>query len=430
MLGLTNAIINNTLNNIFHAIWLYMFTQKPKHGKVGTAILAALSVIIAEALSLFTIFNFGVEGPAFTALYIIGSAVYICFFVFLMNGEKKQKSLFVFFSYICVWSAVYVISMVLYTYVFKEWEPSIWILRLLFNVILLVLYHYVFKAKLMKKSEAIEQASKTLLIVSGMAYLLLPILMLVYAFGEGSFLVLFLTMFIIAFAVAVYALIFRFIKQVAREQQLQEVELHNKYLLQRAESFETLEREVQKDRHDYKHHNAMLLQYAQSGDIKALIDYLDGFEAREEEKYRPLCNNQTVDNILRSFLRKADSNNILMNIDATIDSETNVRDVDMVAILGNILENAVNGCVAAPEPRSIDVSIKKKGIKLIIKVTNTACGNIKFDNGIPVRKKGGGIGVQSILHYAERYQGDVVFKYENGVFTCCVILNDLSTKNE
>jgi len=428
MLGLTNAIINNTLNNIFHAIWLYMFTQKPKHGKVGTAILSALSVIIAEALSLFTIFNFGVEGPAFTALYIIGSAVYICFFVFLMNGEKKQKSLFVFFSYICVWATVYVISMVLYTYVFKEWEPSIWILRSLFNVILLVLYHYVFKARLMKKSEAIEQASKTLLIVSGMAYLLLPILMLVYAFGERSFLVLFLTMFITAFAVAVYFLIFRFIKQVAREQQMQEVELQNKYLIQKAENFDLLEREIQKDRHDYKHHNAMLLQYAENGDISGMIEYLDGFEAHEEEKFRPLCNNKIVDNILRSFMRKAENHNIVMNVDTNMDSESNIQDVDMVAILGNMIENAVNGCSTSPQPRTIDVSIHKKGIKLVMKVTNTASGNIKFEHGIPVRKKGGGIGVQSILHYAEYYQGDVVFKYENGIFSCCVILNDIEPK--
>ena len=430
MLGLTNAIINNALNNVFHAIWLCMLTQKPKHGKWVTALLASLSVVIAEALSLFTIFNYGVEGPAFTLLYIIGSVVYICFFVFLMNGEKKLKSLFMFFSYICVWAAIYVISMVLYTYVFTEWEPSIWILRSLFNIILLLLYHYIFEARIATKGEAIEQASKTLLLVSGMAYLLLPILMIVYAFGDRSFLLIFLTMFIIAYAAAVYALIFRFIKQVAREQQMQEVELHNKYLLQKAENFDLLEREMQKDRHDYKHHNAMLLQYAENGDIKGMIEYLDGFEAREDEKYKSLCNNKIVDNILHSFLRRAESHNIVMNIDTTIDLETNIQDVDMVAILGNMLENAVNGCIEAPEPRTIDVSIKKKGIKLVIKVMNTASGKIKFDNGVPVRKKGGGIGVQSILHYSDHYQGDVVFKYENGVFSCCVILNDIPTKNK
>ncbi len=429
MLGVTNAIINNALNNILHAIWFYMLTQKPKHSKLTTAMLAALSVVIAEVLSLFTIFNYGVEGPAFTILYLIGTLVYVFFFVFLMNGEKKLKSLFIFFSYICVWATVYVISMVLYTYVFQSWEPSIWILRTIFNVILFVLYHYFFKTKIVRNGVAIEQASRALLLVSGMAYLLLPTLMIIYAFGERSLFILLCTAFLIAFAVAVYTLIFRFIGQVAREQQMQELELHNKYLLQRAENFEALEREVQKDRHDYKHHNAMLLQYAQNGDIKSMMDFLVGFDAREEEKYIQLCNNKIIDNILRSFLRKSENCKIVMNMDTKIDSQTNIKDVDMVAILGNMLENAVNACMASPEPRLIDVSIVKKGIKVVLEVKNTATGNIRFENGIPKRVKGGGVGVQSILYYADQYQGDVVFNYENGVFTCCVILNDISPKN-
>lgn len=426
--GLTNAIINNTLNNIFHAIWLCLLTQKPRYGKTWTMIFAALSVVISGVLSLFTLFTSGVEGTAFTLLYIIGVAVYTVIYVFFMNGEKILKSLFVFFTYVCVWAAVYLVSMLLFNHVFRDWESSVWIARTVFNVVLLLLYHFFFKDRVEKNSAAVEQASKSLIVISGMLCVLLPFLMIVYAFYEQSALSISVIVLLLIFTIAVYGLIFRFIKQTDREWLAQEIEMHNKVLLQEIEHFKKMESEVQKDRHDYRHHTQMLLQYAKNGDTQAIIDYLDDFEAQYERKFTRLCDNRIIDAVLRAYPRKAEQNNITLSIDAVVDSELNIEDSDVVAMLGNMLENALNAAMKAPAPRIIDVTVKKKGIKLILEVKNSANGNICFDNNIPKRSKGGGIGVKSIIYSAERYQGDVIFNYENGIFTCCAILNDIKPK--
>ena len=169
MLGTANAIINNLLNNVFHAVWFYMLTANPKHSKLKMGIFCVLSVVIAEALSLFTIFGFGVEGKAFTLLYIAGSLVYVVLYVFILQGGSKLKAFFIFFTYICAWAAVYVTSMVLYNNIFGKWEPSIWIVRTFFNLALLPVYQLFFRVKIEKSGVAIEKASPMLVMVSGMA---------------------------------------------------------------------------------------------------------------------------------------------------------------------------------------------------------------------------------------------------------------------
>ena len=90
-----------------------------------------------------------------------------------------------------------------------------------------------------------------------------------------------------------------------------------------------------------------------------------------------------------------------------------------------MLENAIHAAEAVKVNKTIDITIHKKGIKLLIKCVNTATGPIRFENGLPKRKKGNGVGVQSILQSAEKYRGDVSFDFKDDLFTCHVILNDI-----
>ena len=424
MLGVTNAIINNLLNNVFHAIWLYLLAVEPKYTKRKRILFCGLSVVVAEALSLFTIFDFGVEGKAFTLLYIVGSLVYAVLYIFLLQGGKKLKACFIFFSYICVWAAVYVVAMVLFNHVFRGWEPSIWIVRSVCNIALLFLYQFFIKAKIIKSGAAMEKASGMLVAVSGMAYLLLPILMLVYAFREQTTWSLLVTIFLLLFSLVVYWLLFRFIRQIERESELRGIELQNKVLTETVHNFEAAEQDARRIRHDQRHHDQMLLEYMKSGDTQAAISYLSQYDRqKQEDAPENFCANRTVNNILRVYLRKARQKGIAITTNIAMGETTAVADADLVAILGNMLENAINGCMTAEGARSMEVSIRHQDIKLVLQCRNTCAGNVPFENGLPVRK--GGVGVSSILASAEHYGGDVVFSEEGGVFTCAVLLNDM-----
>lgn len=428
MLGTTNAIINNLLNNIFHAIWLYLLTTNPAHSKKTTGLLAALSVVIAEVLSLFTIFTYGVESKAFTLLYIVGSLVYIIFYVFFMQDKRKFiKSFFIFFSYICVWAAVYVVVMVLTNHLFKGWEPSIWILRSAFNIILLGIYYYFLKNRFSANREEIEKPSGVLILVSGLSYIMLPVLMIYYAFSTHSSLSLVFIVFLLLFCTAVYMLIFRFIKQMSRERNLKEVEQQNKILLEAVKSTEEIESIATQIRHDNRLHNQMLLSMAEAAGNTEIINYLKQTDERSDEtKLQKFCANKTVNNIIFSYYKKARKKGIEMTFDINMKEETNISDVDLVAILGNMLDNAINGSENSDGEKKIELSIHHKAIKLLIVCKNTCTIDVPFENGMPKRAKGkgNGVGTKSIKMSAERYFGEARYSLENKIFTCAVMLND------
>ena len=100
-------------------------------------------------------------------------------------------------------------------------------------------------------------------------------------------------------------------------------------------------------------------------------------------------------------------------------AQSDVADVDFVAILANLLENALNACTAAHSAGPIRVHIRNVGKKAVLAVSNP-CVNLKLENGLPAERS---VGIDSIVSAAERYQGEVHYKVEAGVCTACVILN-------
>ncbi len=427
MFGTANAVINNMLNNIFNAIWFYMLTTNPRFDKKKTILVVVLAALLSEAISLFAIFGYGSGKISFSLLYAAGSLIYVIFYIFIMQKERLMKSVFIFFSFVCMWTVVYSISMLLADWLFAGIEPAVWIFRAVLNVSLLIAYQYFFRSGFIKNQRLIEKPPIVLLLVSGMAYLMMPILMVFYAYdAEKNTLTLAIIAFLILFCIVVYIMIFRFINQVAKEKKTKAIESQNKLLIEALKNAEEVEKQTRRMRHDQRHQTELLLGFAQDGNTDAIIKHLQGQKLKDEERENVrYCSNDTVDMILRSYIRKAKKKGIEVITDIRMDKETTVTDEDLIAILGNMFENAINGCEQA-EKRKMEISIYNKSIKLVLLCKNSCRENIPFENGIPKRSddKGEGIGVTSIIMSADRYGGETVFTAENGIFTCCAILND------
>lgn len=127
----------------------------------------------------------------------------------------------------------------------------------------------------------------------------------------------------------------------------------NNLLIETVRNSQKIERRARQSRYDLRHHHQMLLEYAKNGDTQAVIHYLAEYERQEEQKVSPrLRANRTVDPILRSYLRKAEACSITVTTETAMREETSVADVDLVAIPGNVLENAIHGCMASQAPRA------------------------------------------------------------------------------
>ncbi len=102
--------------------------------------------------------------------------------------------------------------------------------------------------------------------------------------------------------------------------------------------------------------------------------------------------------------------------------------VDLYTIMGNVLDNAVEGVEkCAPETwKTIAVRIWKRDLFALIQVENAYAEKIEFENGLPKTSKedkgSHGFGVRSIKAMAEKYGGSIHVKADDGIFTMTILI--------
>ena len=99
-------------------------------------------------------------------------------------------------------------------------------------------------------------------------------------------------------------------------------------------------------RHDFRHHNQNIETMLEKGEVDEALCYLKQYnDSLDEIKPNDFCPNITVNAILTSFYTNAQKNGLSISIEADTAEHTAISDMDFVAVLSNLLENAVNGCV-------------------------------------------------------------------------------------
>lgn len=98
-----------------------------------------------------------------------------------------------------------------------------------------------------------------------------------------------------------------------------------------------------------------------------------------------------------------------------------MKDTDVYALFGNMLDNAVEAASKCAEKRRrIGLSVKSVHRFLIIHVRNPYDDTIRFEDGLPVTSKADkdfhGFGMKSIRHVVEKYEGEMTINVENREF--------------
>lgn len=105
--------------------------------------------------------------------------------------------------------------------------------------------------------------------------------------------------------------------------------------------------------------------------------------------------------------------------------QTVIPEPEFCALLGNLLENAIDACAASRTPRIIRLHIRQQGKQpLYLTMDNTSDQPSVFDARWLVSSKHGGFGVgtESVRVTAERYNGDARFEWKDGMFYASVML--------
>jgi sensor histidine kinase regulating citrate/malate metabolism len=99
-----------------------------------------------------------------------------------------------------------------------------------------------------------------------------------------------------------------------------------------------------------------------------------------------------------------------------------IRHVDLYALLGNALDNAIESVQKTDdlEKRMIFLNIARRGETLLIHLENYCEVQPQFKDGLPITTKADrtshGIGTKSIAYIVGKYDGNAVFGWDGELF--------------
>ena len=178
--------------------------------------------------------------------------------------------------------------------------------------------------------------------------------------------------------------------------------------------------------HDLKHHMAAIRYYLESNDIQGLSQYISEYGRQHEERVAmPYSGNSAVDAVLYHSMKRAAEMNVKINCAGTI-RNCAVGDIDLCALLGNALENALDACRYLESGRVIDVVFQSREFMTSIVVRNTFDGTV-YQNGpyLLSRKRRGeqrGVGVASMREICQRCGGSLEYTWDQACFTVLMLL--------
>lgn len=176
--------------------------------------------------------------------------------------------------------------------------------------------------------------------------------------------------------------------------------------------------------HDAKHHINAINALNTNPEVEAQLSKI----LSSLTVYDKVCHsgNRTLDVIIDRYAAECKMENISFEFDIKNNNLSSVDGYDLVAILGNLLDNAVEAAKKSDEKFITLETDFRNGYSVII-ARNSCPENIKLTvNELPKTTKKNkqlhGFGLKSVLNTVKKYNGDIDFDCENKVFLATAML--------
>lgn len=180
-------------------------------------------------------------------------------------------------------------------------------------------------------------------------------------------------------------------------------------------------------KHDLKNHLIAMELFAKNDNKNELIGYISNMEkALSNADELANTGNNAFDSILNFKLREAASNNVKVSLDLAIPNKLDFSSFDLVVLLGNLIDNAVQAAIGVKDQSFIDVKIKYDKSRLIIKIKNSFNGIICRDGekllSTKADRSNRGIGLKNVRKIIDKYHGLINIGNDESVFSVTAIL--------
>ncbi len=191
-----------------------------------------------------------------------------------------------------------------------------------------------------------------------------------------------------------------------------------------SENFDNQKRKT----HEYKNQISCiesLLDKKQYSKLEEYVKKIYGSLNNEPDAIN--TNNVIINAILNTKYQEADAKGIVFVFRVNDLSELKINDEDVVTILANLLNNAIEACETCEDKKVIRFKFVKEDDMIIIAVKNTFNYDVVYENGeIKSTKISNveehGVGIKNVLKIIEKYGGAYVIEDKNKEFYFSIII--------
>lgn len=186
--------------------------------------------------------------------------------------------------------------------------------------------------------------------------------------------------------------------------------------------------EARQARHDIRHHVAVLDSYLNAGEYEKLREYLQSYKKTlPSDRAMIFCSHYTINTLLLYFAQQAEDHHIDFSVSAKLPAQVGIPDNILSVLLGNLLENALEACLAFQDgPAGISVKARSESDALFFQIDNS-CGKKpvcdKEGYYLSSKHKGRGIGLMSVRNIVAQYDGLLEINQDQDRFCVSVLLN-------
>ncbi|MEM1486209.1 GHKL domain-containing protein [Oscillospiraceae bacterium PP1C4] len=180
-------------------------------------------------------------------------------------------------------------------------------------------------------------------------------------------------------------------------------------------------------KHDLQNHISVIFGLIKQGKNEECIEYLEEINSLlSADKAIANSGNIVIDSIINFKIYELEGNHTQISVRLKIPSEINIPSFDIVTIVGNLIDNAIEGAMTVSENRFISVSITQTRGMLNIKIQNSFDGVIKEVNGKRLSRKRGfttnGTGMERVSRVIDMYKGLLEYDIQDNQFTVNALL--------
>ena len=217
-------------------------------------------------------------------------------------------------------------------------------------------------------------------------------------------------------------------KSYVQQSKLSILETENALYSKQCEIMQSSTEELQGFRHDMNNQFIALSQLIKSeqyGDAERQLSHLTLLT--KSKIIYSTSGNVIIDGLINYKLQNALNDRIKVKTEIAVPNRINIETTDLVAILGNLIDNALNALADVPEDRrSLTIKVVFSQGRLIVRTSNPYTGDILCTDGKIVSDKQNskqhGYGLNNIAKSVNKYKGYMNIDYSSNTFTVDIIM--------